>query len=359
MEKFRTEKNQKQYLWIVLIIFGVFYFMKFLSPILSPFIVAFLIAGALDRLTDKIPIKMKKSFLASILLLLFVSVLVIAVWAVGSRLLEGCSEFAGNMPLYEEELCMLLSDCCDRMEVRFGVDGTAVEDFVLRQVNVFAENMEVNVFPAIMNKSVGYMKNIAGIVSFLIVTVIAVFLILKDYDSVAFYLQSNENIAPVYEIGKKVLYYIKTYLKAQIIILLLISIVSALTLVFLRVEGGLLIGIFTGFMDMLPFIGTGIMLMPVAFFQFLNGNYTRAVVILILYGVCALLREFLEPKLIGNKVGIWPVAILFAVFAGIKLFGISGIIKGPIGLVIIWESCRTLFEKIKTDEEDCVKMTNE
>ena len=155
--------------------------MKFLSPILSPFIVAFLIAGALDRLTDKIPIKMKKSFLASILLLLFVSVLVIAVWAVGSRLLEGCSEFAGNMPLYEEELCMLLSDCCDRMEVRFGVDGTAVEDFVLRQVNVFAENMEVNVFPAIMNKSVGYMKNIAGIVSFLIVTVIAVFLMLKDY----------------------------------------------------------------------------------------------------------------------------------------------------------------------------------
>ncbi len=359
MEKFRSEKNKKQYLWILLIIFGVFYFMKFLSPILSPFIVAFLIAGALDRLTDKIPVKIKKSFLASVLLLLFVSILIIVVWAVGSRLIEECSEFAGNMPLYEEELCMLLSDCCDRMEVRFGIDGTAVEDFVLEQVTVFAENMEVNVFPVIMNKSVGYMKNIAGIVSFLIVTVIAVFLMLKDYDRVAFSLQNNEDLAPAYEIGKKVLYYIKTYLKAQVIILLIISIVCALTLVLLQIEGGLLIGIFTGFMDMLPFIGTGIMLMPIAFFQFLNGNYGRAVVILILYGVCALIREFLEPKLIGSKVGIWPVAILFAVFGGIKLFGISGIIKGPVGLVVIWESCRYLFEKVKTDEEDCVKMTNE
>lgn len=359
MEKFRTKISQKKYFWIVLIIFGVFYFMKFLSPILSPFIVAFLIAGALDRLTDKIPVKVKKSFLASILLLLLVSILGIAVWAIGSRLIKGCSELAGNMPFYEEELCMLLSDCCNRMEVRFGIDGTVVEDFVLRQVNIFAENMEVNVFPAIMDKSVGYMKNIVGIISFLIVTVIAVFLLLKDYDSVAFYLQSNEDIAPVYEIGKKVLYYIKTYLKAQIIILLIISTVSALTLVFLRVEGGLFIGIFTGFMDMLPFIGTGIMLMPVAFFQFLNGNYGKAVVILILYGACALIREFLEPKLIGSKVGIWPVAILFAVFAGIKLFGIPGIIKGPIGLVIIWESCRYLFEKVKTDEKDYDKMTNE
>ena len=67
-----------------------------------------------------------------------------------------------------------------------------------------------------------------------------------------------------------------------------------------------------------------------------------------LYGVCALLREFLEPKLIGNKIGIWPVAILFSVFAGIRLFGVAGVIKGPLGLVIIWETCRYLFEKDKT-----------
>lgn len=79
----------------------------------------------------------------------------------------------------------------------------------------------------------------------------------------------------------------------------------------------------------------------------ISGNYWQAAVILCLYAACALLREFLEPKLIGSKVGIWPVGILFSVFAGIKLFGIFGIIKGPIGLVVICETCKYLF----TDKE--------
>ena len=64
-----------------------------------------------------------------------------------------------------------------------------------------------------------------------------------------------------------------------------------------------------------------------------------------LYAVCALTREFLEPKLIGNKIGVWPVGILFAVFGGIKLFGIAGIVKGPLSLVIICEICRYLWKR--------------
>ena len=51
---------------------------------------------------------------------------------------------------------------------------------------------------------------------------------------------------------------------------------------------------------MLPFIGTGMVLMPLAFWQILNGYYTKAVICVILYVVCAVTREFLEPKLIGN-----------------------------------------------------------
>lgn len=93
---------------------------------------------------------------------------------------------------------------------------------------------------------------------------------------------------------------------------------------------------------MLPFIGTGIMLIPLAVFQLLYGNYGSAVLIVCLYGICVLLREFLEPRLIGSKVGILPVGILFAVFAGIRLFGIFGIIKGPVGLVVICEAYKYL-----------------
>ena len=343
MDKFWFTGSRRKYLIIGLVILSVYLFMRFLSPIVSPFLLAFLIAGALSKLTNKIPVKIKKSLLASILLLVFVSIFAILVWRVGSWVIEKCSSLAGNMHVYEEDLCRLLTDCCDRMERRFGVDAAAIENFVLEQVNVFADNLEVNVFPAMMNKSVGYMKTIAGLVSFLVVTVIAVFLMLKDYEKVADYIKKNEDFKGVLEVTAKVIHYIKTYVKAQATILLIISVVCALVLTFVGIEGSLLYGIVTGFMDMLPFIGTGLMLMPVAFFQLIAGKYWQAIVIVILYGVCVLIREFLEPKLIGNKVGIWPVGILFAVFAGVQLFGLSGIIKGPIGLVIIWETCRYLF----------------
>lgn len=351
MDRLLGTGNKRKYVSIGLVIFSVYFFMKFLSPIVSPFLVAFLIAGALCKLTNKIPVKIRKSFLASILLFVFVSIFAILVWSVGSWIIEKCSDFAGNMHSYEADLCRFLTDCCDRMENRFGVDGTAIEDFVLEQINIFADNLEVNVFPAVMNKSVGYMKTIAGLVSFVVVTVIAVFLMLKDYEKVAESIKKNEDFKGVLEIAGKVIHYIKTYVKAQATILLIISGGCVLVLSLVGIEGSFLYGILTGFMDMLPFIGTGLMLMPVAFFQLIAGKYWQAVVIVILYGVCVLIREFLEPKLIGNKVGIWPVGILFAVFAGVQLFGISGIIKGPIGLVIIWETCRYLFCEKKEKPE--------
>ena len=61
------------------------------------------------------------------------------------------------------------------------------------------------------------------------------------------------------------------------------------------------------------------------------------VVCLVLYGICVLTSEMLEPKLIGNKVGIAPVCILFSIYAGVKLFGVGGIVKGPLALIVIFE----------------------
>ena len=342
MDRSAVWESKRKYLMIAAVTIGVYLFMKFLSPVVSPFLLAFLLTGVLCKLTNKIPIKIKKSFLTVVLLLLLVGILTLVLWWAGSFVIEKCSEFAENMPAYEEDFCIFLRDCSDRIEGRFGIDGTEIENFVLEQVDVFIENMEVKVFPTVMNKSVDYVKNIAGIVGFLAVIVIAVFLMLKDYEKLVNRLQSNHDFAPVWEIGRKVLKYIKTYVKAQAIILLVISIVCAIGLMLLGIRGGIVYGILAGFMDMLPFIGTGIMLVPIALFQLFAGEYWKAILIIGLYGLCALLREFLEPKLIGNKVGIWPVGILFAVFAGLKLFGVTGIIKGPIGLVIICETYKYL-----------------
>lgn len=342
MEKDFFAGNKRKYVIIFLVVIGVYFFMKWISPITSPFLLAFLAAGFLNKLKNKLSIQVKTSFLAGLILLLTAILLGAALWGAGSFLFRKTGEMLVQTESYEEEFCRLLGECCNRMESSLGIDGAVIENFVFEQVNLFAENMEVKVIPSVMDKSFGYFKNAAGLIGFLGVMLIALFLFLKDYEKIRQQFMQKEELKGVWEIGKKVIDYIRTFFRAQLIILCIISTVCAAALGIMGITGGVLYGIFTGVMDMLPFIGTGIMLIPLAVFQLLYGNYGSAVLIVCLYGICVLLREFLEPRLIGSKVGILPVGILFAVFAGIRLFGIFGIIKGPVGLVVICEAYKYL-----------------
>lgn len=337
------EGSRRKYIMAGMVTAGVYFSLKYLSPIFSPFLLAFLMAGFFNKLTKKIHVRIKKSILAGLILLLLGTAFLWLLWWAGCWLMEQGGSLAGQASLYEKEFGALLGKCCDGMEQRFGVDGKAVEDYVLKQVTIFTENLEIKIWPAVMDKSMTYMKCLAKGAGFLAVTVIALFLMLRDFDKLTAFLWSSEDFRGVREVAGKVILYIKTFLKAQVILLGIIGTVCAAVLGLAGINGGVFYGFLTGMMDMLPFVGTGIMLIPLAVCQFLGGSYGRSVLILALYGVCALLREFLEPKLIGDKVGIWPVGILLGVFAGVQLFGIFGIIKGPLGLVIICETCRYLF----------------
>ena len=101
-------------------------------------------------------------------------------------------------------------------------------------------------------------------------------------------------------------------------------------------------GILAGILDALPFIGTGVVLLPLGIWQLLEGSFGRALICGALYVVCIFLREILEPRLIGRKIGVSPIAVLVSLYAGIRLFGVWGIIKGPLGFVLIYETYHSL-----------------
>ena len=82
--------------------------------------------------------------------------------------------------------------------------------------------------------------------------------------------------------------------------------------------------------------------MPLGIWQLLEGSFGRAFICGALYVVCIFLREILEPRLIGRKIGVSPIAVLVSLYAGIRLFGVWGIIKGPLGFVLIYETYHSL-----------------
>ena len=208
---------------------------------------------------------------------------------------------------------------------------------MIEQMTVIMENVQIQVVPQLLSSSYSCFKGILGTVGFLAVTCIAIFLFEKDYTKMVDWVKKEESFRFLWTVLEGVLSYLVTFFKAQGVILLIIAVLCSVTLTLAGVEGGVFLGLLAGFLDMLPFIGTGIVLVPLAVWQLLNGAYVRMAVCLALYGICVLTREFLEPRLIGNKMGLSPVWILFSIYAGMKLFGVGGIVKGPLALIVISE----------------------
>ena len=93
----------------------------------------------------------------------------------------------------------------------------------------------------------------------------------------------------------------------------------------------------TGMVDALPVFGTGTIFVPWLILVFCQKDYTFFVWLLLLYGITWLTRELLEPKLLGDGLGLLPVCFLISVIVGLKLFGAAGLFTGPFGILFVKE----------------------
>lgn len=99
----------------------------------------------------------------------------------------------------------------------------------------------------------------------------------------------------------------------------------------------LILGIGLGVLDVLPLIGTGTFLYPAAVIFLIRGNVGIAGGCVILDIVTSLLREFLEPRLLGEKLGISPISVLASVYLGVILYGGWGVVLGPLAFSTAYE----------------------
>ncbi len=120
-----------------------------------------------------------------------------------------------------------------------------------------------------------------------------------------------------------------SYLKAQFILFMLVFLILLFGFMLLKVRYALLFAILTALVDAVPVFGTGTVLIPAAVFNFLSGNASLGWGILALYGISFIARQLCEPKILGKSLGIHPLLTVFSLYAGMKLFGIPGLILGP------------------------------
>lgn len=122
---------------------------------------------------------------------------------------------------------------------------------------------------------------------------------------------------------------------------ILISITAVLTMVGLRLLGleyALTIGILAGIFDILPILGPAAIFIPWIIWEFAVGNNQIAVGLLLLYVIISVVRQFLEPKIVGDNLGLHPLATMVSLYVGLQLGGLTGMILGPV-LVVIFMAC--------------------
>lgn len=345
-------KNNK-YIALLLIVGAVYFFLRFLCPLLAPVLVAVLFLTMFYPMLDDIQKKtrIKKQFLAAIFIVFIGLAVAVALWILIMVIMQYAPGFIGGLDEVQMQVNMFIRECCSGVEQMFGIDAYSIEEMIIEKLDLVVDDFQVQVLPQILNQSWSYAKSILSLGAFIAITVIATILLAKDYDEILDKVAMNKESRVMLEVVVRVIKYIATFIKAQLLIMLTIGGLSMLTLTLAGIPQGVLWGLLAGILDVLPFIGTGIVLIPLAIWQLLLGFYGKALVCVILYAACGLIRECMEPRLIGAKVGIYPVAILIAVYAGLKLFGLGGIFLGPIGLVMIQQVYRAYIRYIDGTSE--------
>lgn len=355
MEQYNKKKQDYTNLLIYAgVVVVVLLFMKYVVPYFLPFLVAVVIVVPLHKLCLRKGWCQKKGkgiMAGGVLfsILLFVLLLFIGL---GTFFFSRTQSFIQNIAVLEAECMDLISDFCHRLEIYSGLGNGVVETWLHDKVFGLFGNLAIESSSWISN-TLRYLAGMGRLFTLGLVTFICVVLFAREIDR---WQQGLLNVAVlepaidrvlsiVIRIGKKLGGMMKTFIKTQSVILCCISITAGAGLFLAGISEFWFYGILAGVMDVLPFIGTGIVLVPIGVIQLLGGNYLQAMLVFIAYVLCIVIREVLEPRLMGNGLQVSPVAILVSVYAGVLFYGIGGVLLGPVTLLILVEFAREIFGK--------------
>lgn len=327
-------------IWIALI----FALLKYGLPLFMPFVIAFVIAFVLKPLinfiTEKTPLSRKA---VSILVLIVVyAVLVTLIVLLGGKIVVFLSDWFGKLPAFYK------NSIVPTFESASGFFDGFVERLdpdLLKFLNVASESLAQsisNIVSSISSSAVGMVTGVATKVPWFVVafilTIIASFFLVADYYTVTSFITKQLPERAVHMLFTIKDYTVNVLFKFGRAYLILMSITFAEVFIGLLILGfkhAFPIAIITAIVDILPVFGTGTVLIPWAVFQLIAGEWFQGIGLLVLYLIITLVRQVIEPRIIGRQIGLYPLLTLICMFVGARLFGFWGMFGLPITLVVI------------------------
>lgn len=318
--------------------------LKFGWDYLSPFVTGFIVAYFLKPVINKINVylKIKRSIAAVLCVLLFYGVTVWLLVLVGVQLaLLIRNRFYLLPDFYSAEIVPVVTRLLDWVQSFLVSIDPGVQSAVEEAINNIMANMGTYISDISMGV-LGYISTAATKVpAFLIrtlITVIASFFISLDYYKLTYFIARQLNtkqITMLYEVETYTKSALLKYIKSYALIMFITFCEIGTGLFLLGVEKPFLIAILIAAFDILPVLGSGGILVPWAVISLVTGDIFLGVGIAILYVTITVIRNIIEPKIVGRQVGLHPVVTLACMYVGTMVMGILGLFLFPVSMSIL------------------------
>ena len=328
---------------VLITILGIYIGFK-LSIFYMPFLIAFVITLLIEPIIRKV---MKYTNLtrkvSAIITMIIVFGIIIGflIWGISNiiaesnNLLVGLNDYVGKISKFTNEITNSIKFNKIQMPEN-------IKNIIDNSTNDIIKTLS-NTARIWLNNIINSIRYLPTILIYIGITALATYFICADriyiLDQIEYHLPKKwANNLGIH--ARNITESLGNYLKAQAILILIAFIIVLIGLYIFKfmgwnVEYPLIAALGIGFVDALPILGSGTVMIPWAIISATNGNINLAVGLIVLYIIIIVTRQLIEPKIVSNHIGIHPIFTLIAMYTGFKIIGVIGMFVGPIILIII------------------------
>ena len=333
----------KKIFYLLLIILTIFCALK-LAVFYMPFVIAFIISLLIEPVIKKIMKYLKLSRkLSSIIvfILVFGIILGLLIWGISTTVSEATNLLSNFNEYYEK-----ISGGIDNLINRFKTDKINMSEQMTKILQDTSSSLLQKtsvILQDFLSNLIKFVTSIPAIAIYFAVTILALYFICTDKIYMIDELEHHLPEKWVKEITvhlKEITHTLGGYLKAQLTLILISFVILLIGLYIMYFAGlnisfPLLIALGIGFVDALPILGSGVVMVPWAIISGINGDFTLGISLLVLLMIMSMTRQFMEPRIVSGNIGIHPIFTIIAMYTGFRLIGVIGMFVGPILLIIL------------------------
>jgi len=307
----------------------------------APFVIALVLAAVIEPLNRFLSKKRKftlsRSLAALIGTVLIVSILAMGLFSFGNLLFTQARDLVTILPeLYPhlaQDIIAYIASLQQSMDFLPAEAVQAIDSILSRLGEIVSGSVSIAA-----RYLYHYAVSLPEILLFVILTILGVYFISRDWLKIQESI--NEQIPRVWldkfhVFRRDMLAALFGLIRATLILMIITFVQVYIGLHILKVQYALLTAFIITVFDALPVIGAGLILIPWAVYAFITGNIKLAVGLLIIQVSVTVVRQVVQPKILGDQIGIHPLATMIAMYAGYKFFGLSGLIIGPVIYVVV------------------------